>query len=66
MENVKALKRLEVTAAVTAGGENESMGGIDLVNLRQWCETNCITLSPKLGQKGRERERERGEVERSV
>lgn len=38
--------------AVTAGGENESMAGIDLVNLRQWCETNCITHSPKLGQTG--------------
>lgn len=27
-------KRGEMMAAVTAGGENESMGGIDLVNLR--------------------------------
>lgn len=41
-----------MTAAVTAGGENESMGGIDLVNLRQRRETNCVTCSPKLGQTG--------------
>ena len=47
-----------MTAAVTAGGENESMGGIDLVNSRQWSETNCIMLSPKLGQTGREEERD--------
>lgn len=47
-----------MTAAVTAGGENESKGGIDLVNLRQWCKTNCIRHSPKLGQTGRERGRE--------
>lgn len=32
------------------------MGGIDPVNLRQWCETNCIMHNPKLGQTGRERE----------
>lgn len=57
-KNVKAFKVVEVTAAVTAGGKNESMGGIDLVNLRQWCETNCITCSSKLGQT----EGEEGEV----
>ena len=39
-----------------AGGEDESMAGIDLVNLRQWCETNCITCCPKLGLTGLERE----------
>lgn len=60
LENVNLGRWAEVTAAVTAGGENESMGGIDLVNLRQWCETNCIMCSPKLGQTGREREVERG------
>lgn len=51
---------------MTGGGENESMGGIDLVNLRQWCETNCVMRSPKLGQTGREREggRERFEGRR--
>lgn len=43
---------------MTAGGENESMGGIDLVNSRQSSETNCIMLSPKLGQTGREEERD--------
>lgn len=43
-----------MTAAVTAAEENESMGAIDLVNLRQWRETNCIMCSPKLGQTGRE------------
>ena len=56
----KAAEWREMTAAVTAGGENESMAGIDLVNLRQWSETNCIMLSPKLGQTGRERELGRG------
>lgn len=54
----KATERGVMTAAVTAGGENESMGGIDLVNSRQWSETNCIMLSPKLGQTGREEERD--------
>lgn len=46
-----------MTAAVTAGGENELMGGIDLVNLRHGCEVSCIIHSPKLGQTGREEER---------
>lgn len=55
---MKTLRRAEMTVAVTAGGENESKGGIDLVNLRQWCKTNCIRHSPKLGQTGRERGRE--------
>lgn len=58
MENVNVRKRAKVTAAVTAGGENESMGGIDLVNLRQRCETNCIMCRPELGQTGRQRGRE--------
>lgn len=26
-----------------AGVDNKSMAGIDFVNLRQWCKTNCIT-----------------------
>lgn len=34
-----------MTAAVTAGGENESMGGIDLVTSSQRCETECTTQS---------------------
>lgn len=45
---------------MTAGGENESMVGIDLVNLRRWSETH----SPKLGQTGRKgREEGRGRSE---
>lgn len=41
-----------MSVTVTAGGENESMGGIDRVNLRQGRETNCLTHSRKLGQTG--------------
>lgn len=41
-----------MSATVTAGGENKSMGGIDRVNLRQGRETNRLTHSRKLGQTG--------------
>lgn len=49
-------KLWEMMAAVTAGGENEWMGGFDLVNLMQRCKTNCWAYSRKLGQAGRARE----------
>lgn len=41
-----------MSATVTAGGENESMGGIDRVNSRQGRETNCLTHSPKARSDG--------------
>lgn len=49
-----------MAAAATAGGENESMGGIDLVNSRRWCETNCIKAWPEARS---DMKRDRGEKE---
>lgn len=46
----KNVKSSEGDSDCDSRWKNESMGGIDLVNLRQWCETNCITCSSKLGQ----------------
>lgn len=51
---------MQTPEKVTAGGETESMAGIDLVNLRQSCKTNCITQSRELGQTQTGREGGRG------